>query len=228
MYRSLMLKSIRTTLCVASLVLLAAAMMTAQVKPKGAHVNAKPDRGSVVLFSNFEGAYPFWDTANEYEVDGPLNSHQTLAQGFTPRRDATFSDVALAMGRCTTCGSAYRRVNVYLEDDAGGVPGSIIDGPLTQQHAIRGWGNGQGGSLVLFNCVTCPALSAGTRYWIVAQQDHYYTIDYWDWSLSDTSTDFAFSFDQGGAPRVRGTWFPPGTRGAPTKPTATRRRTAPL
>jgi hypothetical protein len=196
-----MLKSIRTALCVAGLVVLTAAMLSAQGKPKSAHSNVKPDRGAIVLYSNFVGAYPFWDTSSGYFVDGTNFFNQQLAQGFRPSSNVTFADAALAMGIYKTGGSAsYVRVKVYLESDSGGIPGSILDGPLTQQYRIQPFENGKGGGVVQFNCVTCPALSSGTLYWIVAIQDQARVEDTWDFAISDFSSPFAFNaFNTGGA-----------------------------
>jgi hypothetical protein len=173
---------------------LTAGMMSAQGKPKKAHINVKPDRGAIVLYSNFVGAYPFWDTTTGYFVDGANFFNQVLAHGFRPSSNVTFADAALAMGIYKSGGSAsYVRVKIYLMSDAGGVPGSILDGPLTQQYAIRPFENGKGGGISQFNCVTCPALSSGTLYWIAALQDQARVEDTWDFSLSDFSSPFAFN-----------------------------------
>jgi hypothetical protein len=199
-----MTNSIRRILCVAGLVVLTVAMASAQSKPKGAHINAKPTRGSVVLFTNFVGAYPFWDTTTGYFVDGSNFFNQVLAMGFRPSSNVTFADAALAMGIYLTGGSAnYGKVKIYLENDAGGVPGAIIDGPLTQQYVIRPFENGKGGGISQFNCVTCPPLLAGQLYWIVAVQDQARVEDTWDFAQSDTSSDFAFN--QSGS--ATGPWF---------------------
>jgi hypothetical protein len=199
-----MTNSIRRILCVAGLVALTVAMASAQAKPKSAHINAKPTRGSVVLFTNFVGAYPFWDTTTGYFVDGSNFFNQVLAMGFRPSSNVTFADAALAMGIYKTGGSAsYVRAKVYLESDAGGVPGVILDGPLTQQYAIRPFENGKGGGISQFNCVICPPLVAGQLYWIVALQDQARVEDTWDFAISDFSSDFAFN--QSGS--ATGPWF---------------------
>ncbi|HVO81098.1 MAG TPA: hypothetical protein VMT28_10225 [Terriglobales bacterium] len=189
-----MLKSIRKTLCVAGLVVLSAAMLSAQGKPKVAHNNNGKSHGSVVLYTNFVGAYPFWDTTSGYFVDGANFFNQVIAQGFRVSNTGPFADTALALGIYKTGGSAsYVRVKTYLMSDAGGVPGSILDGPLTQQYRVQPFENGRGGGIVQFNCVTCPTLNGGSSYWIAALQDQARVEDTWDFSFSDFSSPFAFN-----------------------------------
>jgi hypothetical protein len=198
---------LRKTLCVAGLVILTVAMSTAATrkqKPKAIHLNVPPTRGSVVLFTNFVGAYPFWDTTTGYFVDGVNFDNQVLAGGFTPSSNVTFSDVAMALGIYTPDGSARNgKISVYLESDAGGQPGSVIDGPLTQGYWVQDFQDGKGGGMVQFNCVTCPSLSAGTQYWVVAAQSQATVQDTWDFADTDASSPFAFN--QVGS--INGPWY---------------------
>jgi hypothetical protein len=197
---------LRKTLCVASLVLLTVAMASAagKQKPRAIHLNAPPTRGSVVLFTNYVGAYPFWDVTTGYFVDGSNFFHQVLAGGFTPASNVTFSDVALALGIYTSGGSVKNgKIQVYLESDAGGQPGSVIDGPLTQGYWVQAFEDGKGGGIVQFNCVTCPSLAAGTPYWVVAAQNQAPVEDTWDFADTDASSGFAFN--QTGS--INGPWY---------------------
>jgi len=198
---------LRKTLCVASLMLLTVAMSTAATrkpKPNAVHVNTPPTRGSVVLFTNFSGAYPFWDTTTGYFVDGSNFFNQVLAGGFTPASNVTFADVAMALGIYTPGGSAkYGKIQAYLETDAGGQPGSVIDGPLTQGYFVQDFQDGKGGGIVQFNCVTCPSLTAGTPYWVVAAQSQPRVEDTWDFADTDVSSGFAFN--QTGS--INGPWY---------------------
>jgi hypothetical protein len=75
------------------------------------------------------------------------------------------------------------------------LPGSILDGPLTQLYPIRDLLNFKGGGVNQFDCVTCPVLSAGTRYWVVAQQDKPHVEDGWDQSFSDSAWEFAYNLE---------------------------------
>lgn len=190
-----MLTSIRKVLIVAGVVVLTVAMSSAATKKaKGVRLNVPPTRGSIVLFTNFVGAYPFWDVTSGYFVDGPNFFNQVLATGFKATSNVTFADTALPLGIYVTGGSVKNgKVTVYLESDAGGAPGSIIDGPLTQGYWVQQFENGKGGGMVQFNCVTCPSLSSGSSYWVVAQQTQAPVEDTWDFATNDFSSPFAFN-----------------------------------
>ena len=47
--------------------------------------------------------------------------------------------------------------------------------------------------MVQFNCVACPSLSAGTQYWIIANQTHATNEMTWDFADTDISAPFAFN-----------------------------------
>jgi hypothetical protein len=175
-------------------VVLAIGVASAQKQqPKGVKGQQRT-HGSVTLFTNFVGAYPFWDTTTGYFVDSSSFFNQVLAMGFKANQNATFADTALALAYYKELGGiAYGRVNVYLASDAGGVPGSIIDGPLTQVFHIQDFDDGRGGGIVQFNCVACPSLTSGQTYWVVANQTKSGVEDTWDFALSDTSSPFAFN-----------------------------------
>ena len=65
-------------------------------------------------------------------------------------------------------GASKGRINVFLYNDAGGVPGTSIDGPLHASSQPLSFDNGHGGGLVAYTCFACPPLTAGTQYWVVA------------------------------------------------------------
>jgi len=193
-------------LYVVALFAFTASMAIAQTGPaKGYNKNniKPPSHGSVTVFTNFTGAGG-WNGTTGYFVDGADFFDQVLAGGFTPSSTVTFADAGLAMGIYVDGGSALNgTARVYLESDAGGVPGTILDGPLTQQNGILTFDNGLGGNVVQFNCVTCPTLTAGTPYWIVAAQFRQAVEDTWDFSNGDTTSGFAFN--QSGA--ILGGWL---------------------
>ncbi|HKD03814.1 MAG TPA: hypothetical protein VKB77_15360 [Terriglobales bacterium] len=196
-------RTVRTLAFAVAATLLLAAMASAATRPKSA-TSKVPSRGSKILFTNFVGAFPFWDTASGYFVDGSDFFNQVLATGFTPSSNVTFADAALPVGIYTIGGSKQSgKIFVYLANDAGGVPGTIIDGPLTQQYWVQQFGNGRGGGIVQFNCVTCPSLTAGSQYWIIANQSAPQVEDTWDFADSDFSSPFAFN--QVGS--ITGSWL---------------------
>lgn len=196
-------RTVRTMAFVAVATLALATFASAAGKPRMATAKVPP-RGSTVLFTNFVGAFPFWNIASGYFVDGSDFFNQVLATGFTPSSNVTFADAALPVGIYTANGGKQSgKIFVYLATDAGGVPGTIIDGPLTQQYWAQQFTNGRGGGIIQFNCVTCPSLTAGTQYWIIANQSAATIEDTWDFADSDFSSPFAFN--QVGS--ITGSWL---------------------
>jgi len=187
-------RTVRTMIFVVAITVLMATMAAAATK-KPKTVKAKvPPRGSTVIFTNFVGAFPFWDITSGYYVDGADFYNQVLATGFTPSSNLTFADAALPIGIYTLNGGKQSgKVYAYLATDAGGVPGTIIDGPLTQQYWAQPFTNNRGGGIIQFNCVACPSLSAGTQYWIIANQSAATIEDTWDFADQDYSSPFAFN-----------------------------------
>src|SRR5262249_22932343 len=130
--------------------------------------------GTNIVFTNVTGPlHHKYNNTTGYFVDGSTFFNQVLGQGFTPSSSVTFSDVIMPMGVYTLGGGENNAgtINVYLESDAGGLPGSIIEGPLTRCQGISNFNDGLGGNFVEFDCTSCTTvLNAGTMYWIVAQQ----------------------------------------------------------
>ena len=123
-----------------------------------------------------------YDTANGYFVDGSNFFNQVIASPFTVSQTATLTNAMLALGNFA---GNNNPINVFVETDAGGVPGSII-GSLTQQGTIQPFVTG--GSLVNFVCTTCPVLDAGTGYWLVAQESDPNTEQTWMFAFNDART----------------------------------------
>jgi hypothetical protein len=155
--------------------------------------------GVNIVFTNLAGPnHHKYNPFVGYFVDGSNFNNQVIAQGFTPSSTATFSDVIMPMGVFTDNGGQNNAgtINVYLESDAGGVPGSILEGPLARCQGISNFNDGLGGNFVEFDCVSCTtALQAGTMYWIVAQQTNANVELTWDIirSLTDLTSPFAFN-----------------------------------
>jgi len=196
-------RTVRTMAFAVALTVILAGMANAAGKPKAA-TSKVPTHGSKLLFTNFVGAFPFWNIATGYFVDGSNFFNQVLATGFTPSSSVTFADAALPVGIYTALGGKQSgKIYVYLASDSGGVPGTILDGPLTQQYWAQQFTNGRGGGIIQFNCVTCPSLTAGTPYWIIANQSAPQIEDTWDEADSDFSSPFAFN--QVGS--ITGSWL---------------------
>jgi len=94
---------------------------------------------------------------------------QVIASAFTAATAATLLDVVLALGDSRSTAP----LDVYLESDDGSSaePGSIM-ASLFETTILPGT-DMNGGRLVTFACYTCPALAAGTQYWIVAAEPPY-------------------------------------------------------
>ncbi len=196
-------RTVRTMVFAVTVTFLLASMASAVTKPKTAKTRVPP-RGSITLFTNFVGSFPFWDITTGYFVDGADFFNQVLATGFTPSSNVTFADAALPLGIYTANGGKTNgKVSVYLANDSGGAPGTIIDGPLTQQYFVQQFTDGRGGGMVQFNCVACPSLTAGQQYWVIANQSAATIEDTWDFADTDFSSPFAFN--QVGS--ITGSWI---------------------
>src|SRR2546423_904287 len=129
-----------------------------------------PDKGSILVYTNFFGVnHHGWNHGIGYLVGAPQGSNQVIANSFTPGSSSvTFADTSLALGLYSSPGHGCcgPHPNIYLMSDSGGVPGTVLDGPLTQLWGIAKFSDG--GDIVEFDCVTCPTLSPNTTYWIVA------------------------------------------------------------
>ncbi len=128
-----------------------------------------------------------YDSASGYFVDGSNYFNQVLAMPFTPSQSENLSDAVLALGNYAGSNSP---VNVYLESDNGGVPGSVL-ATLTQQGSIPPFSSG--GGLVQFNCAGCGQVSAGTQYWIVALEGDPNTEQAWMFAYQDQQGSAAFN-----------------------------------
>ena len=159
-----------------------------------------PGPGQVLIYSNF-GPGGSFNTSVGWTI-GPVpnaTTNQAVGDSFTTATDVRFADAQLAMfsvGGTST--------NVYLETDAAGLPGTILD-TLVEQSPI-----GSPAGIVTFDCQSCPLLSAGSTYWIVAGDSSVTTA--WNWNdVNDMSGN---AINENGS--ITGPWnFPnPETRGA--------------
>jgi hypothetical protein len=152
--------------------------------PGGPSSGDGPSPGDVLVSSNF-GPGGTFDTGSGYQI-----ASQVIASPFTSSMTVLFSDAQLAM-----FSSGGTTANVFLETDSSGSPGTIID-TLSQNGSITG-----SASVVTWECNLCPLLSAGTQYWLVAQQGNGATA--WDLSNSDSGP---FAFNEIGS--ATGPWSP--------------------
>ena len=156
--------------------------------------------GSTLVYTNLAGVnHHKYFHGSGYFVDGSNFFNQVLAHRFTPDSSVVFADAIIPMGVYASNGGGTTgpTASVYLESDAGGLPGSILDGPLTQLSGISSFNSGS--NLVEFDCVSCPTLNAGTNYWIVAAEtDPTFELT-WDFSHSSDISSGNFAFNQSGS-----------------------------
>jgi hypothetical protein len=140
------------------------------------------------LYSNL-GPSGQYDSAKYWYVDGANYTDQVIAEQFTPSASMNIADAVLALGNSA---GGNNPLNVYLESDSGGLPGTVMD-TMVQQGTIPPLSSG--GGLVQFNCTSCPVLNAGTQYWIVGYEPDPNTSQAWMWSYQDQPGNLAYNRD---------------------------------
>lgn len=126
-----------------------------------------------------------FDASNGYFVDGSNFFNQVMASPFTVSSTATLTNAMLGLNNFS---GGNNPVNLFVESDAGGMPGAIL-GALTQVGTIPPF-NTQ--SLTTFTS-TGLALTAGTVYWLVAQETDPGTEQAWDYAFNDATNTIAFN-----------------------------------
>ena len=118
---------------------------------------ASPTRADT-LYTNLESGY---SSSDGYAVGyfSPADPDEVIASPFIASETGTLTDAQLALAVF----SGSPSVTVYIESDVSGAPGAILD-TLTPTETI-----GNAFSLVEFTCSTCSTLTAGTEYFLVAQ-----------------------------------------------------------
>jgi hypothetical protein len=152
------------------------------------------NKGTTLIFTNLQGPnHHKYDPDTGYFVDGANFNLQILGVSFVPSSAVGFADAYMPMGVYNQGGGTGQGsgLSVTLNADSGGIPGAVLDGPLTQSNGIGLFP----GNFVEFDCVTCPSLKAGTTYWIVAADTNAANQFTWDFArgLTDLDSGFAFS-----------------------------------
>ncbi|MGH7938805.1 MAG: choice-of-anchor R domain-containing protein [Bryobacteraceae bacterium] len=150
-----------------------------------------------VLYSTL-GPNDEFDAANGYFVDGSNFFNQVIASPFTVSSSATLGDAMLGLNNFSGSNSP---VNVFLESDAGGMPGTIL-ATLTQSGVIPPFNSE---TLTMFTPTTSFALQTGVTYWLVAGETDPTTEQTWDFANGDTKNNIAFN--QVGSPTGPWTTF---------------------
>lgn len=147
-----------------------------------------------VIFSNFGPGQTYvgnywWDVGT---MPGALP--QVDAFSFTPSATSTVTGADLALA--IVAGSSTP-LNVFIESNSGGTPGSILD-TLTQSGTDPIYPTT---AVVNFTCSgSCTTLDAGTMYWLVAQQTDATNDAGWMFSFGDSGTWYYNSMDSATGP----------------------------
>jgi hypothetical protein len=132
-----------------------------------------------VVFSNLGSGGSFDTTLHDSYAIGQVSSEeQVLAIPFLASENASLTGVQLALVQ--DIGSSP--VNVFIEADSGGTPGSIL-ATLTQ---VGTFTSTTTPALVDFTCSACLGLVGGTDYFVVAQQSNQSTSES-AWQKNSTS-----------------------------------------
>lgn len=167
----------KKTLMFVFLMMLSSAMLFAQAKHNGRMTTTKeksaihtPSQeepaGLKKIYSNLGKSKTdrFLDT-NGWTIAGPnagIGVVQYIGMPFTPKANSHVSQVQVAVEWVT----GDNQVNLSLYTDAGGVPGALITGPVT----VTNLGVfGTCCQLAVAN-FTSTAVTAGTQYWVVADE----------------------------------------------------------
>ncbi|HEY5036782.1 MAG TPA: PEP-CTERM sorting domain-containing protein [Chthoniobacterales bacterium] len=136
-----------------------------------------------------------FDATNGYFVDGSNFFNQVIGSPFTVSSNATLGIAELGLNNFS---GNNNPVNLFIESDAGGQPGSIL-GSFTQVGTIPPFNSE---TLTSFTPNASLTLSTGTTYWLVAQETDPGTEQAWDYAFNDATNNVAF--DQTGS--VTGPW----------------------
>lgn len=134
------------------------------------------------IFTNL-GPGGTFNTETGNPVNGTNWDGAAMAVLFTAGTTANLTDAMLVLNNFDGTNSP---ISVYLESDSSGLPGHIL-ATLAQQGTIPA--PPLTAALVTFDCTdTCPELTSGTMYWLVAIETDPNSWQSWHFSNSDFGT----------------------------------------
>ena len=131
-----------------------------------------------------------FDAGYGYYVDGSGYTNQVIASLFTLGAGTTVGDAVLALGNYGSPDD--NPVNVYIESDDSGLPGSII-ATLSQVGTILPFNGGSGSGLITFTCSGAACTLGAGSYWLVAQEPDANTQQVWDYAYQDATANIAYN-----------------------------------
>ena len=130
-----------------------------------------------------------FDAGNGFNVDGSSYANQVIANPLTLGTGTTVADAVLALGNSA---GNNNPVNVYIESDNSGLPGSII-ATLSQVGTILPFANGFGGGLITFTCSGAACTLGAGSYWLVAWEPDANTDQVWNYAYLNAPAHLAFN-----------------------------------
>jgi len=151
--------------------------------PERSAIHVPPQEAPEVLKAIYNNLGPsktdLYNDTDAWTISGPnsdVGFALSLALPFTPKSDAHVSQVQLAVQYF----SGTNQVNLSIYGDTNGAPGTLLAGPVT----VKNLPAAATCCLLTVANFTPLAVTAGTRYWVVA-----------DTPMTGTGSDFDGSWD---------------------------------
>ncbi len=149
-------------------------------------VELPPVVAPVVVFNSFGPGNTYLTTVG-WGVEGVsvAAGYRGQAEWFVPGVSGNLSSLQLAMFRSSGSG----RSNIYLAQDNGGIPGTILESYLNVLSP---------GGVITLNSTTQSLLQAGSEYWLCAEPADNTTVSGWYENNQSQANGFAFERSQWG------------------------------
>jgi|GEM_PF-1344263 len=140
----------------------------------------------VVAFNSFGPGNTYLTTVG-WGVEGASTSagYRGQAEWFVPGVSGNLSSIQLALFRSSGSG----RSNIYLAQDNGGIPGTILESFLNVLSP---------GGVLTLNSTAQSLLQAGNEYWLCAEPADSTTVSGWYYNNQSQANGFAYERSQWG------------------------------
>jgi len=151
-------------------------------------IAAAPAFADSTLYSTL-GPGSSYNASGFWGVEGSYYSyHQVVAMPFSLATGATVDDAVLGLSNGVGDNTP---LNVYIETDSSGSPGSIL-ASLTQVGTVPSYNSG--GGLVDFTCSGIDCDLGSGSYWLVASEPDNNSFDIWYWVYNNAATNVELNF----------------------------------